>query len=179
MPMAVAASAIGDIADVPSLMQSAIGQRDVRLTPLQNAMIAATIANDGIRMSPFLVKEIQSQDLSTVDATSPDEIGRSIPASVANTLTDLMRGSEDRTAGGGKIPGVAIASKTGTAEHGNDPKNTPPHNWYVAFAPADNPVVAIAVLVENGGDRGLDGTGGAVAAPIGRAVINAILQGRR
>jgi len=179
VPMAVAASAIGDIADVPSLMQSAIGQRDVRLTPLQNAMIAATIANDGIRMSPFLVKEIQSQDLSTVDATSPDEIGRSIPASVANTLTDLMRGSEDRTAGGGKIPGVAIASKTGTAEHGNDPKNTPPHNWYVAFAPADNPVVAIAVLVENGGDRGLDGTGGAVAAPIGRAVINAILQGRR
>jgi peptidoglycan glycosyltransferase len=179
VPMPVAASSIGPISDVPSLMQSAIGQRDVRMTPLESAMITATIANGGIRMSPYLVKEIQAQDLSTVDTTTPNQLGRSIPASVATTLKDLMRGSEDRTAGGGKIPGVAIASKTGTAEHGDDPKNTPPHNWYVAFAPADNPVVAIAVLVENGGDRGLEGTGGAVAAPIGRAVINAILQGRR
>ncbi|HEX2301305.1 MAG TPA: penicillin-binding transpeptidase domain-containing protein, partial [Pseudonocardiaceae bacterium] len=66
---------------------------------------------------------------------------------------------------------------TGTAEHGDDPKNTPPHAWYVAFAPAENPQVAIAVLVEDGGDRSLEATGGSRAAPIGRAVIGAALQG--
>jgi penicillin-binding protein A len=176
VPMPVSASSIGDIPDTAALMQSGIGQRDVRLTPLQNAMIVATIANGGNRMAPHLVKEIQAQDLSVVDTTDPDRLGRAIPASVAATLTQLMIGSENRTQGGGKIAGVQIASKTGTAEHGADPKNTPPHAWYVAFAPADNPQVAIAVLVENGGDRALEATGGSVAAPIGRAVIAAALQ---
>ncbi|KAB2583462.1 hypothetical protein BS297_20470, partial [Rhodococcus erythropolis] len=79
--------------------------------------------------------------------------------------------------GDGKIPGVQIASKTGTAEHGVNPRETPPHAWYIAFAPAQNPTVAVAVIVENGGDRGLAATGGSVAAPIGRAVIAAGIQG--
>ena len=64
-----------------------------------------------------------------------------------------MIGAENRTQGGGKITGVQIAAKTGTAEHGTDPKATPPHDWYVAFAPAEDPQIAVAVLVENGGDR--------------------------
>ena len=95
---------------------------------------------------------------------------------VAAKLTDLMVGAEQFTQQKGAIPGVQIASKTGTAEHGTDPRNTPPHAWYIAFAPAQTPKVAVAVLVENGGDR-LSATGGAVAAPIGRAVIAAALQG--
>ena len=60
---------------------------------------------------------------------------------------------------------------------GADPKNTPPHAWYVAFAPADNPRVAVAVMVENGGDLGLDATGAKVAGPVGRSVIAAALAG--
>jgi len=75
-----------------------------------------------------------------------------------------------------EIPGVQIASKTGTAEHGTDPRHTPPHAWYIAFAPAQTPKVAVAVLVEDGADR-LSATGGALAAPIGRAVIESALQG--
>ena len=72
---------------------------------------------------------------------------------------------------------MQIASKTGTAEHGTDPKNTPPHAWYVAFAPADNPQVAVAVIVENGGDRSAwPPPAGSRAAPIGRAVIGAALR---
>ena len=68
--------------------------------------------------------------------------------------------------GGGKITGVQIAAKTGTAEHGADPKATPPHDWYVAFAPAEDPQVAVAVLVENGGDRiNLEATGGSRGRP--------------
>ena len=105
-------------------------------------------------------------------------MGQAISPAVAATLTDLMIGSENFTGGDGKIPGVQIASKTGTAEHGANPRNTPPHAWYIAFAPAQNPTVAIAVIVENGGDRALAATGGSVAAPIGRAVIAAGLQGR-
>ena len=70
---------------------------------------------------------------------------------------------------------MQIASKTRRAEHGNDPRSTPPHAWYVAFAPAQSPKVAVAVVVENGGDR-LSATGGALAAPVGRAVIAAALR---
>ena len=75
-------------------------------------------------------------------------------------------------------PAVAIVSLLAWlyAEHGTDPRNTPPHAWYIAFAPAENPRVAVAVLVENGGDR-LAATGGALAAPIGRATMAAALQG--
>lgn len=178
IPMPVATSTIGDIPDTASLQQSAIGQRDVALTPLQNAMIVAAIANGGQLMSPYLVKEIQGQDLASIDTTEPDRIGRAVDGGVARTLTELMVNNENSYSGGGKITGVQIAAKTGTAEHGSDPKNTPPHVWYVAFAPAENPQVAVAVLVESGGDRNnLAATGGAVAAPIGRAVIATALRG--
>ncbi|HXV91670.1 MAG TPA: penicillin-binding protein 2 [Pseudonocardia sp.] len=179
VPMPVAGSTLGDIPDTAALQQSGIGQRDVRVTPLQNAMMVAAIANGGELLAPYLIREIQSPELDTIDTTEPDRIGRAVPAGVASTITEMMIASENRTQGGGKITGVQIASKTGTAEHGVDPKNTPPHNWYVAFAPAEDPQVAVAVLVENGGDRSLEATGGSRAAPIGRAVIAAALGSRR
>jgi peptidoglycan glycosyltransferase len=176
IPMAVAPSTLGDIPDAASLQQSGIGQRDVRLTPMQNAMVAAAIANGGEMMKPYLVKEIQTPDLEVVDIAEPDRQGQAIDPAVARTLTDLMIGAENRTAGS-KIPGVQLAAKTGTAEHGVDPKTTPPHNWYIAFGPVNDPQIAVAVLVEDGGDRNLEATGGSRAAPIGRAVIAAGLRG--
>jgi penicillin-binding protein A len=176
VPMPVAASTLGDIQDTAALQQSSIGQRDVALTPLQNAMIVAAIANEGEVMQPYLTEEIQSQELDPVERTDPDRIGRAIPSGVARTLTEMMVNNENSYSGSGKITGVQIAAKTGTAEHGSDPKSVAPHVWYVAFAPADDPQVAIAVLVESGGDRSnLAATGGTVAAPIGRAVIRAAL----
>ncbi|MFM1723268.1 MULTISPECIES: peptidoglycan D,D-transpeptidase FtsI family protein [Rhodococcus] len=176
IPIPVADSTIGSIPDDAALGQSSIGQRDVALTPLQNAEIAATIANGGMRMESHLVSQLQGPDLSNLATTTPKSLGRAVSPEVAATLTQLMIGSENNTAGQGKIPGVQIASKTGTAEHGSDPRNTPPHAWYIGFAPAQNPTVAIAVIVEDGGDRALAATGGSVAAPIGRAVIAAGLQ---
>jgi peptidoglycan glycosyltransferase len=99
-----------------------------------------------------------------------------VSADVAQRLNALMVNNENSYAGNGKITGVQIAAKTGTAEHGDDPKNLAPHVWYVAFAPAEAPQVAVAVLVEDGGDpNNLAATGGLVAAPIGRAVIAAAL----
>jgi penicillin-binding protein A len=180
VPMPVAASTIGDIPDTAALQQSSIGQRDVALTPLQNAMVVAAIANRGEVMAPYLVSEIQSQELDPVETTEPDRIGRAVDPAVAATLTELMVNNENSYSGSGKITGVQIAAKTGTAEHGSDPKSVAPHVWYVAFAPADDPQVALAVLVESGGDRSnLAATGGTVAAPIGRAVIRAALGTER
>lgn len=177
IPLQVAASSVGDLADKAELYQSGIGQRDVRLTPLQDAMITATIANGGVRMVPQLVKKILAPDLETVEDFSPQEADQSISPSVADTLKQMMEASEDNTAGDGKRSDIRIASKTGTAEHGTDPKNTPPHAWYTAFAPADDPQIAVAVIVEDGGNRGLAATGGKVAASVGRAAINARLGG--
>lgn len=165
--------------DKARLAQSGIGQRDVALTPLANAIIAATIANHGERMNPYLISRTTRPDLSIIDSAQPSSAGQAISAKIAHQLRDMMIASEQATAGAGSIPGVTIASKTGTAEHGTDPKATPPHAWYVAFAPAEDPVVAVAVLVTDGGDRGLDATGGTVAAPIGRSVIAAALAGSR
>jgi penicillin-binding protein A len=179
IPIQVSPSTVGAIPDVAALEQSGIGQRDVALTPLQNAMIVATIANGGVRMKPQLVRNILGPDLSVLDRFEPEQAGTAMSRFTASQIRDLMVAAENSYRNDGKINGVSIAAKTGTAEHGADPKNTPPHGWYVAFAPADNPRVAIAVVVEDGGDRNLEATGGSLAAPIGRAVIGAALQGAR
>ena len=126
-------------------------------------------------MRPYLVDSLKGPDLANISTTSPSEERRAVSEQVADTLTDLMVAAEQVTQQKGAIAGVQIASKTGTAEHGTDPRNTPPHAWYIAFAPAQAPKVAVAVLVENGGDR-LSATGGALAAPIGRATIAAALR---
>ena len=175
IPMQVAESTVGPISDGAALGMSSIGQKDVALTPLQNALVAATIANKGVAMQPYLVDSLKGPDLSNIETTSPRVQGRAVSRQVADTLTDLMVDAEQVTQQKGAIAGVQIASKTGTAEHGTDPRNTPPHAWYIAFAPARAPKVAVAVLVENGGNR-LSATGGALAAPIGRATIAAALR---
>ncbi|MGH3897883.1 MAG: penicillin-binding transpeptidase domain-containing protein [Pseudonocardiaceae bacterium] len=179
IPILVSPSTLGAIADVAALQQSGIGQRDVALSPLQNAMIAATIANGGRRMKPQMVRSLLAPDLSVLDKFEPELAETAMSRSTASQLRDMMIAAENSYSNDGKINNVSIAAKTGTAEHGADPKNTPPHAWYVAFAPANDPQVAIAVVVEDGGDRDLEATGGSRAAPIGRAVIGAALQGGR
>ena len=175
IPLQVAESTVGEMTDAAAVGMSSMGQKDVAVTPLQNAMVAAAIANGGVVMQPYLVDRLEGPDLADISSTAPQEQRRAVSAQVAAKLTNLMVGAEKFTQQNGAIPGVQIASKTGTAEHGTDPRNTPPHAWYIAFAPAQNPKVAVAVLVENGGDR-LSATGGALAAPIGRATIAAALQ---
>lgn len=179
IPQKVVPSDLGALDSQAALYQSGIGQRDVRLTPLQDCLLAATVANGGMAMQPQLVKKLLAPDLSDLETFTPHELTGTPALSPANaeTLKTMMEASESFTAGGGKRPDIKIASKTGTAEHGTDSKNTPPHAWYTAFAPADNPQIAVAVIVENGGNRGLAATGGTVAAEIGRAAINAQLGG--
>jgi peptidoglycan glycosyltransferase len=174
----VVGSRVGPMLNDAAVAQSSIGQRDVAFTPMQNAIVAGTIANHGSRMTPFLVDKTTKPDLSTISQTQPAAVNQAMPSSVADQTRDMMIQSEKDMSGGNPFAGVVIASKTGTAEHGTTPKTTPPECWYVAFAPADNPQVAVAVLVENGGDLGVAATGAAVAGPIGHAVISAALTGQ-
>jgi peptidoglycan glycosyltransferase len=179
VPMRVAPSTVGPLDSQGALYQSGIGQRDVRITPLQDCLLAATVANGGMAMKPQLVQSVLAPDLSTIEDYSPTELTGTAALSSSNAaiLKDMMIASESFTAGGGKRADIQIASKTGTAEHGTDSKNTAPHAWYTAFAPANDPKIAVAVIVESGGDRGLAATGGKVASEIGRAAINAKLGG--
>ena len=163
---------IGALADSPSVGQSSIGQRDVAMTVLENAVVAATIANHGVRMRPYLVSKVTAPDLSVLQENKPTALNEAVTPEVADQITELMRSSERHTWGS---TGADIASKTGTAEHGVDSRDSKPHAWYIAFGPSRNADVAVAVVVKNGGDRGQAATGGSVAAPIGRAVIAAAL----
>jgi peptidoglycan glycosyltransferase len=181
IPMSVVPSCIGpadgsclSVDNGGALYQSGIGQRDVRLTALQNAVIAGTIANDGERMRPQLVQKILAPDLSVISDFEEESEADAISSNSAEQLRDMMILSEEHTGGDGKHGDLTVASKTGTAETGADPKNTPPFAWYVAFAPAEDPQVAVAVVVES---TDVAATGGKLSASIGRATIDAALAG--
>ena len=169
----VAPSGLGDMEDAAQLAMSSIGQSDVRMTTLQNAMVAATVSNGGVRMEPQLIKTLTAPDLSVVEGFTPHEAGRALTDEQAGTLTDLMIGAEAHAGGG--LPGVTIASKTGTAEHGVDSSESIPYTWYIAFVPGQD--LAVAVAVESGPGVSRDTVGATYAAPIGREVLGALLGG--
>lgn len=177
----LATSRIPGTLDPPSLAQSAIGQRDVRATPLQMAMVTAAIGFDGTLMTPRIVDRVEDASGRVIVQFRPQPLvlSRQPNAQV------LSRGSADRlqammeqvvSSGSGQraaISGVRVAGKTGTAQTG---EGQPPAVWFVGFAPADNPTVAVAVVVPDGGNVGSEATGGQVAGPIAGAVMAAAVQ---
>lgn len=174
MPLPVAQSTLGDIEDAAALAQSSIGQRDVRVTPIEAANIVATIANGGTLYQPFLVAQTQEPDLTVIDAAEPQEVREAISSEVAADLTDMMVSVVANGTGSmAQIDGIDVAGKTGTAEVD---EGIAPHAWFAGFAPANNPQIAVAVFLANGGDSGSETTGGRAAAPIARAVMQAFLR---
>ncbi|MGY1770272.1 peptidoglycan D,D-transpeptidase FtsI family protein [Blastococcus sp. SYSU D00813] len=168
IPMPTAGSSVGDPENDAQLGVSSIGQQDVRMTPLQAAMVAAAVANDGTLMAPYLVDQLRAPDLQVIEQTDPEELSEAVTPEVADQLTEMMVSVVDDGSGrAARISGVEVAGKTGTAENAG-----PDHNWFVGFAPADDPQIAVAVFVANGG-----GTGGDVSAPIARQVLQAYLSG--
>ena len=153
---------------------TAFGQFDVRVSPLQMAMVSAAIANAGIEMKPFLVDQIFTSNLTLLEEGKPTELRRSITTSSAERLKTMMVASVTSGVGSNaRIPGVKVAGKTGTAENGvNDPYTL----WFTGFAPADNPQVAVAVVIEDGGGKGQSGRGNTLAAPIAKKVMQAVLN---
>jgi len=159
--------------DPPATAQSAIGQRDVRVSPLQMASIAATIANDGKRMAPHVVSQVVANDGKVVKTFRPDSLGQVIPGSVATDLQQMMISVvENGTAPGAAIKGLQVGGKTGTAQ--NAPGKAP-HAWFICFTSRGDKAIAVAVIIENGGNAGDEATGGLLAAPVARAVIQAYL----
>lgn len=171
IPLRAATSRFPEDPDPPQTAMSAIGQFDVRATALQMAMVTAAIGNGGRTMVPYLVQEIRGPDLAIVQTTEPEEFNIAMSALHAAQLTEMMVGVvEDGTGSNVQIPGVRVGGKTGTAQTGND---NPAVAWFVAMAPAQSPRVAVAVVVEDAGAAEVSGN--ALAAPIARAVIEAVL----
>ncbi|MEP6760501.1 MAG: penicillin-binding protein 2 [Sporichthyaceae bacterium] len=172
VPMKSARSRFPLNTDPPQTAQSAIGQFDVRATPLQMAMVAATIGNRGVLMNPFLVREVRAPDLSVLNTTRPHEVGQVVSPQTADTLAQMMvTVVEQGTGSNAKISGVRVGGKTGTAQQG---ANRKPHAWFVSLAPINDPKVAVAVVLEDGGGAA-EVSGNQLAAPIARAVMLAVL----
>lgn len=161
------------IQDDPQTALSGFGQGQVTATPLQIAMVSAGIANGGVVMSPRMVDRVIGSDLSVQQTFDDTEYGRALDADIADELVAMMVANvSDGVASGARIDGVDVAGKTGTSENGP----TRPYTlWFTGFAPAEDPQVAVAVVVENGGGQGQSGSGNAIAAPIAKKVMEAVL----
>ena len=177
---AVAESAFPtDFSDnIPALAQSAIGQNDVAATPLQMALVAAGVANDGVIMAPHVVAEIRDGEGDVLDRAGSDVWLQAVDGPTARTMREGMIGVVERpdgTAGSLAIEGQEVGGKTGTAQLGTDPPRS--HAWIISFAgpPGGQSEVAVAVIVEaeNGAS---EQTGGSVAGPIARTMMIAALE---
>ncbi|TWP38233.1 peptidoglycan D,D-transpeptidase FtsI family protein [Leekyejoonella antrihumi] len=172
IPLAVTPSVFPANPNLPELAQSAIGQFDVRATPLQIAMVSAAIANNGKLMTPYLVQTVRDKNLDVIQSTDPKLMSTAVQPGVAQQLTTMMEAVVNSgTGSNARVPGMKVAGKTGTAQVGG---NQIADDWFTGFAPADNPQVAVAVVVENGGNMKQGSSGNTVAAPIARKVMQAV-----
>ncbi len=154
------------------LGRMAIGQDKLAVTPLQMAMVASAVANGGTLMAPHLSDRIVDPDGRTVKRIDPAVDSQVMKQTTASALSQMMRHVvEEGTGTAVQLPGIDVAGKTGTAQKGAPGSNiTQP--WFIAFAPASNPRIAIAVTVE----KSQGGFGGTVAAPIARDVLQSLLH---
>jgi peptidoglycan glycosyltransferase len=155
--------------DQAALGQSGIGERDVRATPLQMALIAAAVANQGSIQDPYLVGRIFDAEGTEVEVIQPGPARQAFSAETAAIMIQMMeRVVTEGTGRLAAVPGIRVAGKTGTAtgEEGR------PHAWFIGFGPVEQPSIAVAVFVESGGDVGESASGGSVAAPIAAQVIS-------
>jgi peptidoglycan glycosyltransferase len=159
--------------DDAALAQSGIGERDVRAAPLHMAMVAAAVANDGVTPTPYLVNRIFDADGNTVESFQPNPMGRAMAPATASIMSQMMeRVVTEGTGRAAAVRGVRVGGKTGTSM-GPDGL---PNPWFIGFAPVDDPQIAIAVLIEGGGDLGESASGGAVAAPIAARLFEVWFQ---
>jgi peptidoglycan glycosyltransferase len=187
VPLPVAPSTVGSDAvlnDAAALAQTSFGQRDVRITPIQAAMLSAAVANDGTLMQPYLVSRELRPNFSTLSATKPQRMSQVLDPNLDQQLIQMMEGvvtSPEGTGGPANItdmPGVQVGGKTGTADVGlTSASPIPPDAWFTGFALARGvPKIAVAVVIENGGVAGNETTGGLAAGPVARAVMRAYLR---
>ncbi|MHA6669743.1 peptidoglycan D,D-transpeptidase FtsI family protein [Homoserinimonas sp. A447] len=170
VPMTASASNYPKGMDAPQLMLSSFGQSNVRVTPLQIAMTTAAIANGGVLMQPTLIESVIAPDLTVIEPFQEEVFSEPISAQTAATVAAMMVNNvSNGAASSARISGVEVGGKTGTAQNSEGSANT---LWFTGFAPASDPQIAIAVVVENQEE----GFGDSVASPIARKVIEAVLS---
>lgn len=170
IPLRVTPSVFPEGLEGPELAQSAIGQRDVRVTPLQIAMMSAAMANDGQIMKPQLIETVRSPDLEPVSSPEPEVLSTPTSPEIANQITDWMVGVVDEGIGSSAaIPGVEVAGKTGTAELATPGQN---NSWFTGFAPADDPQAVVSVVVSDVDVQ----TGGQIVGPGAKRLLEAVLN---
>ncbi|MFD0704614.1 peptidoglycan D,D-transpeptidase FtsI family protein [Alloscardovia venturai] len=167
VPMTAVASNFPTNQTADKLALSSIGQGDVTETPLLNAMIASTVANGGVMVKPTLVDTVRANDLSLISQRSTQTLSTAFSSSTASALNQMMQAVVSKDAPGAAPSGVKVAAKTGTAQLGNSTNN----GWLMGFAPADNPKIAISIVL-----HGISGYGIQEAGPIMRSLIQEYLQ---
>ena len=156
--------------DPSELPQTAIGQGKIQMSPLHNAMIVSSVANNGVLMKPYVVDRIEDKDGGVVKKYMPSVYGELMTSKEANILADYMKAVITEGTGRKlKTDRYTAAGKTGSAEY-NSAKDS--HSWFVGFAPADKPQIAVSVIVEEGG------TGSEYAVPIAKKIFDAYLSGK-
>jgi peptidoglycan glycosyltransferase len=174
IPLTVSASTYPKDLEESQVALTGFGQYDIRVTPMQMAMVTASIANQGVLMKPQLIKSVVASNLNLLSQPEPIVFSSPMSRTTAGYLTRMMVDSvEVGVATRAAIEGIAVAGKTGTAQNGPaDPYTL----WFTGFAPAEAPRVVVTVVVEDGGGVGQSGTGNQIAAPIAKAVLEAILK---
>lgn len=160
---------------------SSIGQFNTAATPLQMAMVAAAVANDGKLMQPYMVDKLQSSNLDTLEQTEPEELSRPLSSKNAQILQSMMETVvKDGTGTNAQIPGVTVGGKTGTAQHGVN-NSEKPYAWFISYAklPDGSSPVAVAVVVEDEAANRQDISGGGLAAPIAKNVMKAVIDSKK
>lgn len=180
MPVRSAESVYPEDMDRPGNALSSIGQFDTRATPLQMAMVASAVANDGKLMKPYMIDSLRAPNLNTVDQTSPEEMSQPLSSENAGKLQDMMETVvKEGTGTNAQIPGATVGGKTGTAQHGVDNSENP-YAWFISYAKTDQgSPVAVAVVVEGSDTLRSDIAGGKLAAPIAKNVMKAVLDSER
>lgn len=183
IPLTVTPSTAPLPEDQAQVALSSIGQLDVRSTPLQMAMVSAGIANEGTVMKPQLVEQVITPDLRVEKEYAPEEFSKPISKKTADSVAGIMElgvSDPEGLAQKAGIPGVRVAGKTGTAENGTgeDGSDLPFTLWFTGFAPVDDPKVAVAVVVADGGGEAFGNEGGSFDLPtaVGKQVMEAVLS---
>ena len=174
VPMLATPSVYPEEMDQAQLGLSSFGQFDVRVSPLQMALVSSAIANGGLMMQPNLIESVISPNLSVIQSAQPEVLSQPITAETAEALKKMMVQSVSKgVASNASVSGVKVAGKTGTAENGEGQRVT---LWFTGFAPSVNPRVAIALVIEDGGGRDTGASGNATAAPVARSFFKAVFS---
>ncbi|MFJ4278266.1 peptidoglycan D,D-transpeptidase FtsI family protein [Streptomyces massasporeus] len=180
-PVRANASVFSDNMNPSQTALSSIGQFNTAATPLQMAMVASAVANDGKLMKPYMVDELQSSGVDPIEKTDPEELSQPLSAENAQILQSMMETVVEKgTGSNAKIPNVTVGGKTGTAQHGVDNSENP-YAWFISYAKGEDgsSPVAVAVVVEDDNAVRDDISGGGLAAPIARNVMEAVIDSKK